>query len=596
MQVFRIQENTPEVYTNTSRDFQLIGRLYDCIINGIKFDTDSILDIIDTTSIDSKLLKLLQTKIGFFTSKEVTDDDLRYVLKAFPIIVKNKGSLKGIKQAVSVFLKLKHIKAKVSVDVFNKYGTHPYVVQINLNVPYTDTILLDEILKYVLPTGYVVAYSFYNDIGKFDSVIDARIGANIIVVKDSVSSLIRGNYISYRNTVEDRLIGSVGETQLSLPYNSTYMGTVDNVSMLPNYSDKQEEHIGEMFTVRNGRPWEEDFSISSYMYLYSSLSSDYGWIEMGSSSDQMFDVFRGAVYGYINNDSFYGNSVSQYTQDLSFSQNGLMISDDSDPVENPDEVIIPVFNNGKLYDPRSDVVWFVSGDEWLSDSSSDYGVQIVGNNPNEEINSIVPKPGLVVYRDGSQSSAEAVWETVVYNNEYRWGNAITDENEIQRLLDRSVATIDGVPSLCKIVSAKNDYLYSSNTSWYLDNGEWQERSTFLNSIQITGNPNTGAYIIPNTDVHLYNSTHSWTYNGVQYSDIVSPQTDILYIDIETSCGYKYDTVLQTYTEVMHFLKAENVYSVTKEELDYMIEYGLLRPAFRDNTTIFSDNYGNVFLL
>ena len=164
MQVFRIQENTPEVYTNTSRDFQLIGRLYDCVINGVKFDTDSILRIIDTESIDSKLLKLLQTKIGFFTSADITDDDLRYVLESFPIIVKNKGSLKGINQAVAVFLKLKHIKSDVKVDIFNKYGTHPYTVQINLNMPYTDTILLDEILKYVLPTGYVVAYSFYNDI------------------------------------------------------------------------------------------------------------------------------------------------------------------------------------------------------------------------------------------------------------------------------------------------------------------------------------------------------------------------------------------------------------------------------------------------
>ena len=61
MSLFRIQDKTPEVYTSTSRDFQLIGRLYDCIINGVKFDIDSILDIINTDFIDSKLLKLLQT-------------------------------------------------------------------------------------------------------------------------------------------------------------------------------------------------------------------------------------------------------------------------------------------------------------------------------------------------------------------------------------------------------------------------------------------------------------------------------------------------------------------------------------------------------
>jgi hypothetical protein len=44
------------------------------------------------------------------------------------------------------------------------------------------------------------------------------------------------------------------------------------------------------------------------------------------------------------------------------------------------------------------------------------------------------------------------------------------------------------------------------------------------------------------------------------------------------------------------MKASNVYNVSPEELDYMIEYGLLKPAFKDEYTIFEDSFNNMFLL
>lgn len=594
MQVFRIQENTPEVYTNTSRDFQLIGRLYDCVINGIKFDADSILRIIDTESIDSKLLKLLQTKIGFFTSTDITDDDLRYVLESFPIIVKNKGSIKGIRQAVLVFLKLKHIKSDVTIDVFNKHGTHPYTVQISLNMPYTDTILLDEILKYVIPTGYVVAYSFYNDIGKFDAVMDAKIGANIIILKDSVNSIVRGNYISYKNTIEDRLIGSVGETQVALPYNTTYMGVVDHIEELPIYVEDKDKHVGELYTLRTGKPWEDDFSIASYMYIFNPTTSLYEWVLMNSTADSFFDVFRKAVYGYFNDNKFYENKNVEYTLDETLSQTGLRISNDS----TPDSAVIEPFENGKLYNPVTDVVWYVYNNEWVRNRGNSYGVEIYGQDPNDEVNLIVPKKDLVVYREGTVTEEEAVWKTEIRDNEYVWGNIITDENTINELKEYSVATIIGNPDMCKIVSCRDEFLYNLKTdkSWYLDDGTWLEQSAFMKSIRIDGNPNEDAYIIPNENVHIYNDNYSWSFDGEEYADLVTPTTDVLYIDTDTSCGYKYDEVSGNLEEVLHFMKASNVYNVSPEELDYMIEYGLLKPAFKDEYTIFEDSFNNMFLL
>ena len=151
MAIIRLQEKIPEVYTNTSRDFQLLTRLYDLIINGFKYDTDNILNTINTDKCDNRLIQLLQTKLGFFSDKYITDDDLRLILKVFPTIVKNKGSKLGIEQAVRIFFRICGLnKSKINVTVVNntKVTRDSYIIYIDLYEK-VDTTILDEILKYI---------------------------------------------------------------------------------------------------------------------------------------------------------------------------------------------------------------------------------------------------------------------------------------------------------------------------------------------------------------------------------------------------------------------------------------------------------------
>ena len=113
--LFRVQTNTPRVYYNESRDFQVLGRLYDCVINGVKYDIDSMSYLTDSRKIRARVLQLLQTKLGFLTKKEYNDHDIRYVLRAFPVMLKNKGTILAVQQAVNVFLKLNKIKSAIKV-------------------------------------------------------------------------------------------------------------------------------------------------------------------------------------------------------------------------------------------------------------------------------------------------------------------------------------------------------------------------------------------------------------------------------------------------------------------------------------------------
>ena len=157
--MYRLQDNVPEYLINESRDFQLLCRLYDCVNNGVKFSIDSIVRLMDTTSCGSGFLKLLETRLGFFTNNSYTDDEIRDVLLGFCDAVKYKGSLIGIERAVRLFMLAKNIKVGTSID----YDPSEKRVSIGFRTTVVDTSLLTDILYYILPAGCYVDYFYYKE-------------------------------------------------------------------------------------------------------------------------------------------------------------------------------------------------------------------------------------------------------------------------------------------------------------------------------------------------------------------------------------------------------------------------------------------------
>ena len=194
--MIRLQDKTPEVYCSESRDFQLFCRLYDCAVNGIKFDIDTIPDILDAMTCRSSMLQLLQTKVGFFTNKQLTDDALRYVLTAFPMMVKNKGSLKAVQQAVNVFFKVNGIRSEVQIWSVSEptqiYDTwvDDHTIIIGINSTIKDVSLLEEIFRYILPTGFGYYFYFYNQVDEITSYLQEH-KATLLFTSDNINSQVR---------------------------------------------------------------------------------------------------------------------------------------------------------------------------------------------------------------------------------------------------------------------------------------------------------------------------------------------------------------------------------------------------------------------
>jgi len=172
MALLRLQNKVPNIYVDQSRDFQLLCRLYDVILNGVKYDVDGISRIINTHDCKSTILQLLQTKLGFFTSYNFTDTTVRYILECFPVLVKRKGTRLAIEQAVYMFLKINGLETRVQVDIISDtptkaqkrvYGKQitDHCVVIGIDSQVKDVTPLKEVLRYIIPFGYNLFFYFF---------------------------------------------------------------------------------------------------------------------------------------------------------------------------------------------------------------------------------------------------------------------------------------------------------------------------------------------------------------------------------------------------------------------------------------------------
>ena len=225
--LFRLQDNTPEAYTEDSRDFQLMLRLLDCVNNGVGFYTDSIANTADTKLCSASLLELLKTKIGFLSNVEFQERELRYILRGFPYIMKYKGSLRGIQEAVYVYMNAKGMSCPHRVYTDN--DEHKIIIYIESDV--SDVTMLDEMFKFIVPAGYQVEYVFYQPTTE-ESKYAYTLSGRLLNASDSANSVLRGSTqgtIGGENAYDEafneefisQVLGSVGTANVIGSKNTT---------------------------------------------------------------------------------------------------------------------------------------------------------------------------------------------------------------------------------------------------------------------------------------------------------------------------------------------------------------------------------------
>lgn len=206
MPILRYDEMVPEVYVQQSRDFQVLTRLLTLGLSSSKYFADKLKFQNSPQCIDDNLLVLLQEKVGFYTKKNFSTSELRSLLEVFYSLIRNKGSLSSIEQAIRLFFQIQNLNTNAYINIINKSDIDSYSIQIGIDSSIRDISLLQEILKYIIPTGYIISIFFYERTA-FDDYITTHDDLIIISAEsDSRSALGNAEDVFPKNDIDTTTI------------------------------------------------------------------------------------------------------------------------------------------------------------------------------------------------------------------------------------------------------------------------------------------------------------------------------------------------------------------------------------------------------
>lgn len=91
----------PEAYSE-SRDYQVFLKLLDLLIDAIKLDIDTFVNLINPDKCPNHMLPLLASYVGYKYDYNETYDTNRMIIKYFPYLIRNRGSEIGIRLATAL--------------------------------------------------------------------------------------------------------------------------------------------------------------------------------------------------------------------------------------------------------------------------------------------------------------------------------------------------------------------------------------------------------------------------------------------------------------------------------------------------------------
>lgn len=213
MELKRLQDNLPEIYSCASRDFQLMERLYDALLNGTRHQAYSMLGIIDTQHCRSNLLPLLRIAVGFISTATYPDRVLRTLIAAFPALIKRKGQLGCVRLAVQIYLKAFGGNGDVETEYDQVSGTLKIVI---LSTP-VEVNALSSWVKFFAPTGLKFSYIFAERANAGDMKIIHTTDGNAANIGNSYNGGLR---------TEEEIKKSDGATLTTTSYMDKYIAAV----------------------------------------------------------------------------------------------------------------------------------------------------------------------------------------------------------------------------------------------------------------------------------------------------------------------------------------------------------------------------------
>lgn len=156
--MINIRNQIPSVYYDASRDFQILGHLYEVVLNYIKTNVDMLYLLPNGIEEDTRATELLALTLGFKLRRNYDKAQLAALVSIFPQLLKLKGTIKAIELAGNALVKASGVpgtfKAEFALDA-NGERTHELLIKIPIEL--SDITLFMDLLPYILPFGLRVS-------------------------------------------------------------------------------------------------------------------------------------------------------------------------------------------------------------------------------------------------------------------------------------------------------------------------------------------------------------------------------------------------------------------------------------------------------
>lgn len=171
----------PEVYRQ-SRDYQVFLKMWDIVLNTVKFDIENWLDLYDPLTCKFELLPTLADHIGYKYNYARSITENRVIIKTFNKLIRNRGSEVGIKLAMALSLNstIKELSDLSEEELLKQLFT-------NLN----QLSMIEVRTNYetgTITVSYPNDYSYVFEVNKLGKLIDVvrPVGMYLDVVKSDM--------------------------------------------------------------------------------------------------------------------------------------------------------------------------------------------------------------------------------------------------------------------------------------------------------------------------------------------------------------------------------------------------------------------------
>lgn len=155
--IFRLDDSVPRIYVNESRDFQMLCRLFTYGLNSPKYEAETLHYLNSGMLTNDRLLTNLCEKTGFMDGVSIKGEYLRFITENFGRLVRDKGAETGICNAVYLYLLMYNLATACYVQCDRR----TYTIHIGIKSAVKDIQVLYTILKYIVPTGWILDIFFY---------------------------------------------------------------------------------------------------------------------------------------------------------------------------------------------------------------------------------------------------------------------------------------------------------------------------------------------------------------------------------------------------------------------------------------------------